>query len=590
MRKFWASLILSLLLVALLFSLGITTGHVGLDDWGYTSGCPFVRSGLTFQNVRRAFCDFGYGAIWMPATFVSYMADVSLFGDDWRVYHAMNVAFHLVNFVIVMLFVRRMLCLFGLFSKNVAMFAALIGALMWAVHPMRCEAVTWVASRKEELWTMFSLLGLMQYVDFVKTGRLPRYLVTAFFFIMACLSKPTAMCFPFLAAAIHVFAFRRECARRMFWLVPLFVVSIAVGVVTLHSQSHPTGMIPVDLHEASFAWRMLNACVSLGLYFWYTVFPMGVHIDYLAVFGGWPRDGLLGLCSFSVVLALFCLFLAKLRGWRSILLFAAASFLFSVGPALGVFGYVNGDQAMADRYMYFPHIALGFLVAVVIGRCIELRARLRMIALFAVLLVAGEVMLAVPVVRSYENGYAACSRALSKDPDNWRALRVVGNEYCAKLDRYGEGVEMLRKSLRLRPSKNTAESLAYILALKGGTNDFAEVRSLCAVAAGNPACDSGGMMLDALGIVSMREGKFSDASRYFDASLRVPGRNHSCDHTLLWLGICLANMNEDSRALRILSRAKRGSNETVRRKAEHAIKAISSGTVKEESSFDVLSL
>ena len=577
MRKFWFLFVLSLLLVASLFSLGITTGHIGLDDWGYTSGCPFVRGGLTVQNIRRAFCDFGYGAIWMPATFVSYMADVSMFGDDWRVYHAVNVVFHLVNFVLVLFFVRRIIGPSGLFSKNVAMFAALVGALVWAVHPMRSEAVTWVASRKEELWTMFSLLGLIQYVDFAKTGKMTRYLGTSFFFIMACLSKPTALCFPFLAASIHVFALRKADARRMLWLLPLFVVSVAVGALTLHSQSHPTGVVSVDLYDVSFGWRVLNACVSLGLYFWYTIFPAGVHMDYMAVFGGWPHDGVLGLCSLAVALTVFCILVAKLREWRAILFFAAATFLFSVSPTLGVFGYVNGDQAMADRYMYFPHVSLAFLAAVVVGRCIESRVRPRMLALAVALFVAGEALLAVPVVKSYENGYTASTRALSKDPDNWRALRVVGNEYCARRGRFAEGTEMLRKSLRLRPSKSTAESLAYILALKGGTNDFAEVRRLCSGVTGNLACDSGGMMLDALGIVCMREGKFHEAARLFEAGLHVSGRNHSRDHTLLWLGLCLANMNEDARAMRIFARAKRVKNETVRRKADRAIKAMSCG-------------
>ena len=209
--------------------------------------------------------------------------------------------------------------------------------------------------------------------------------------------------------------------------------------------------------------------------------------------------------------------------------------------------------------------------------CIESGVRLRTVAMAVALTVVGEVLLAVPVVKSYENDYTACSRTLARDPENWRALRVVGNEYCAKMDRCPEGVEMLRKSLKLRPSKSTAESLAYILALKGGTNDFAEVRQLCAAAMRNPAYDSGGMMLDALGIVCMREGKFKDAAKFFDASLRVPSRNHSSDHTLLWLGLCLANMNEDARALRTLARAKRSKDERVRRRAESAIYRISNG-------------
>lgn len=86
-----------ILVVAVVFSFGITDGHIGLDDWGYTSGCPFVAGGLSFSNLLRAFRDTGYGAIWMPVTFASYMIDVSLFGDSWHAYHAVNVLLHLVN-------------------------------------------------------------------------------------------------------------------------------------------------------------------------------------------------------------------------------------------------------------------------------------------------------------------------------------------------------------------------------------------------------------------------------------------------------------------------------------------------------------
>lgn len=577
MRKFWVLLVLSLLLVASLFSLGITTGHLGLDDWGYTSGCPFVRDGLSIRNISRAFCDFGYGAIWMPATFISYMMDISIFGDDWRVYHAVNVALHIVNFVLVLLFIKRLIVLLGMASKEAA-FAALAGALVWAVHPMRAEAVTWVASRKEELWTMFALLGLMQYVEFVRTDMALRYVATALFFVLACLSKPTAICFPFLAATIHLLVLRRFNVRRAVWLLPLFAISAAVGALTLYSQSHPSGAMPADLYEASFGWRILNACVSLGLYLWHTLSTADIHMNYMAEFNGWPHDGSLGLCSLAVVIAALCFAMSRFRSVRTVLSLASMLFIFSVGPTLGVFGYVNGDQAMADRYMYFPHIALGIVAAVAIGRCIELGVRPRTIAMAVALTVVVEVLQAVPVVRAYENDYTACSRTLARDPENWRALRVVGSEYCARQDRCAEGVGMMRESLRLRPSKNTAESLAYILALKGGTNDFAEVRQLCAGAIINPAYDSGGMMLDALGVVCMREKRFSDAAKFFDASLRVPNRNHSRDHTLLWLGLCLANMNEEARAMRMLARAKRVKNEAVRCKADRAIKAISSGT------------
>ena len=564
--------------VAVVFSFGVTDGHIGFDDWGYTSGCPFVRGGFTWQNVQRAFCDFGYGAIWMPVTFMSYMADVSLFGDDWRVYHAVNVVLHLCNFVLVAFFfegiLRRLSSGFG----RAVWLAALSAALLWAVHPMRADAVSYVASRKEELWTMFSLVGLMAYLRFLDGGGARHYIAAFAMFVMACMSKPTAIAFPFLAAALHTLPGIRGRWRRLAWLLPMLLVSVATGLVAMYSQSHPTDAEQVGLFDAAFSWRVLNAAVSLGLYLYYTFAPAGIHVDYLAVFNGWPNDGWLGLgvLAFAVAFAVLVFARAGGRG-RVALVFSAAVFLFSVGPTLGVLGYVNGDQAMADRYTYFPHIALFLLVACSLVRFASVGKRARILAAAVGAAAVLECAFAVPVVKSYENGFTAFSRALEKDPGNWRALRVVGNEYCARMNRCPEGIAMLRKSLAIKKSKATADSLAYILALNGTAVDFAEVKRLCAEARRSPGTDKGGMMLDALGIVCMREKDFRSAARFFEAALKAGARNHSPDYSLLWWGLSLANMGAEREAVSVLSRARASRVRHVRQRSEEAIAIIKGG-------------
>ena len=564
--------------VAVVFSFGVTDGHIGFDDWGYTGGCPFVRDGFTWQNVRRAFCDFGYGAIWMPVTFMSYMADVSLFGDDWRVYHAVNVVLHLCNFVLVAFFfegvLRRLSSGFG----RAVWFAALSAALLWAVHPMRADAVSYVASRKEELWTMFSLVGLMAYLRFLDGGGARHYIAAFAMFVLACMSKPTAMAFPFLAAALHMLPVIRGRWRRLAWLLPMVLVSAATGLVAMYSQSHPTDAEQVGLFDAAFSWRVLNAAVSLGLYLYYTFAPAGIHVDYLAVFNGWPNDGWLGLGALASAVALAVLAFARAGGGgRAALAFSTAVFLLSIGPTLGVLGYVNGDQAMADRYTYFPHIALFLLVAFSLARFAAVGKRARVLAAAVGAAAVLECTFAVPVVKSYENGFTAFSRALAKDPGNWRALRVVGNEYCARMNRCSEGIAMLRKSLAIKKSKATADSLAYILALNGAAVDFAEVKRLCAEASRSPETDKGGMMLDALGIVSMRENDYRSAVRFFAAALKAGARNHSPDYSLLWWGLSLANIGAEREAVSVLSRARASGVRHVRQRSEEAIAIIKGG-------------
>ena len=574
--------LVALLSVAAVFSLGVTGGHVGLDDWGYTSGCPFVRGGLNWANVSRAFSDFGYGAIWMPVTFVSYMADVSLFGDSWRAYHAVNVGLHVLTALLVFLFLKAQLRLLAGASGKSAWLAALVAALVWAVHPMRAESVTYVAGRKEELWTLFSLAGFLAYGRYLRVGKGWSYALAWIGFVMACLSKPTAMVFPFLAGAMQV-AYRarlkgegraEEQQIPSFWkIVPMAVFAGLIGLVALYSQSHPTASASVDVYATSFGWRLLNAAVSVGLYCWYTVVPYGVHMDYRAVFGGMPVDGMLGLSVLAVVVAATVFAFVRLsRDGRIRLAYAGAFFLLALGPTLGVLGFVNGDHAMADRYTYMAHVGLALLLA------FGLAALRRWYLLLACgLFVVFEVALAIPVVCSYSTGYTVFSRVLAKDPNHWRGLRFVGRELCTSPERMDEGVAMLKRSLVLRESQSTAEVLAYSLAIRNKTGDFDEVNRLCAGVIQKPSRDQGGMMLDALGIVAMREARYAMAAGYFAAGLRVRNRNHAPDHAVLNLGLCLANIGKDQEALAILKNATACRHPWVRQRAEKAMEEIRKG-------------
>ena len=574
--------LVALLSVAAVFSLGVTGGRVGLDDWGYTSGCPFVRGGLNWANVSRAFSDFGYGAIWMPVTFVSYMADVSLFGDSWRAYHAVNVGLHVLTALLVFLFLKAQLRLLAGASGKSAWLAALVAALVWAVHPMRAESVTYVAGRKEELWTLFSLAGFLAYGRYLRVGKGWSYALAWIGFVMACLSKPTAMVFPFLAGAMQV-AYRarlkgegraEEQQVPSFWkIVPMAVFAGLIGLVALYSQSHPTASASVDVYATSFGWRLLNAAVSVGLWGWYTVVPYGVHMDYRAVFGGMPVDGMLGLSVLAVVVAATVFAFVRLsRDGRIRLAYAGAFFLLALGPTLGVLGFVNGDHAMADRYTYMAHVGLALLLA------FGLAALRRWYLLLACgVFVVFEVALAIPVVCSYSTGYTVFSRVLAKDPNHWRGLRFVGRELCTSPERMDEGVAMLKRSLVLRESQSTAEVLAYSLAIRNKTGDFDEVNRLCAGVIQKPSRDQGGMMLDALGIVAMREARYAMAAGYFAAGLRVRNRNHAPDHAVLNLGLCLANIGKDQEALAILKNAMACRHPWVRQRAEKAMEEIRKG-------------
>ena len=555
-----------------------TAGFVNLrlDDWGYTAGCPFVRDGFSLGNVGRAFADFGHGAIWMPLTYCTYMLDISLFGGGWGPHHLVNVLLHAVNASLLLLLLLRLLPRFGVATGR-GLAAATAAVMLWALHPMRVEPVAWIAARKELLWTLFTLLALFPWLRFLDRGRRRDGLLTFVLFLAAGLCKPTALCFPLLAFAVHRFAAPEGRAGRRAYL-PMLAVSLALGLVTICSQTNPTGSDRIDIYDTTFRWRVLNAAVSAGLYLWHTVVPTGVHFDYRAVFEGWPLDGALGLAALAAAMALLALTWLRFRGNAAVRRLTGLTvwgWLVPLAPALGVFGIV-GDHALADRYVYLSSAFLSLPVAVIVAKAV---ARFRPAVVFGVLAVslAGELSVTCPLTKSFRDDVAVFSRALAHDPDHWRALAFVGAEYCARLGRMDEGVAMLRRSQRLSPRPSTASTLAYVLALRGAPGDFDEVRRLGARTAADPGLDRGGMMLDALGVVAMREGDDEAAVRWFSSALVAPKRAHSTVHTLLNLGLCLANTGDERRALMVLAKLSSSRDGQVRRRAADAIALLERG-------------
>lgn len=562
---------------AAVFSAAVTGGHISMDDWGYIYGCPFVKDGLSFRNIASSFTEIGYDAFWMPFTFMTYMADITLLGGGWEIHHAVNVAIHLINAVLVFALLSKLTDAFAPGAQaGVKLLSCAAAALFWALHPMRAEAVTYIASRKDLLWALFAFLSLIAWMDHLSTRSRVKALLASLACALSCLSKPTAMCIPFLAFSLD-WALAGRFPRRLPRYAPMFAMSVVLGMITLYSQSNPIGRESLDVFGEPLSWRVLNAAVSLGMYAWHVVCPLSIRFDYRAVFGGWPVDGWFGLFSFAVTAVSATAVFVLSRRMRVPLLLSLSWVVFSLGPVLGVFGTVNGDHAYADRYTYFPSFAVSLFLALSIA-CASIPVRRARIASFSLIaLTAVMLPLTVSVIRSYRDDYSAFSRTLGKDPGHWRALRVVGSEYCARGGRMDEGIEMLRRSLSLRPSQRTAEALSYVLSLRGADGDFAEVRSLCAAIAVNPRLDRSGFMLEALGIVSLSEGDDEGAVRFLSAALEVPERAHRDSHARLYLGYALANSGARSRAVRVLDNLRRTTGGDVRFKAAAAVRLIKGG-------------
>ena len=603
--------IASLLLVGLVWALFGQTGNfefLRLDDPDYTFRCAFVKDGLSWANVREAFTNVRHGGIWMPVTNISYMCDISLFGPGAGAHHLVNVAIHALNAVLLLWLLvalvkvaasatapaccRTLAVIPGSRGRSPSPSAALVAAFLltafWALHPQRVEAVAWIASRKELLCTTFVLGGLLCWLRArVRTGYgwIPALVGTYACFILACMSKPTAMCFPFLVLAVEGMMVRGSVRQAtgdrrkatydirlstfyIFNFALFLLIAAATGALAVYSQTHPEDYAVRALFSASFPWRILNAVVAVGLYIFQMVIPVGIHLDYRAVPGGWPVHGTLGLVVFVLVVLMIAGAWWMWRRQRFSAFWHVAWCIFWFGvalaPTLGIFGSF-GEHARADRFLYLPAMALP--IAVMMLLCCDKRdpplgeaASRRFMGTMGLLPVLGLVCLAVvvvvffatahPVVASYSNDMVAFKHTLSIDPDNWRALAHVGEAQCAagNLD---AGIDMLRRSRAVLARDATDGKLAYALMRRGRAEDWTEITNVCAAIAREPARDVRGQALEALGTAELVARRWPEAARHLVLSIHATGRHYSAADAILKLAFAQHNGGEQAYARKL---------------------------------------
>src|SRR3989338_4858064 len=86
---------------------------INLDDDKHVSENPYLQNGLTWEGVRWAFsADFFRHSpnvdYWQPATFLSRMTDISLFGFRAGCHHSVNLFFHIANILLLFFLWKRL--------------------------------------------------------------------------------------------------------------------------------------------------------------------------------------------------------------------------------------------------------------------------------------------------------------------------------------------------------------------------------------------------------------------------------------------------------------------------------------------------
>jgi tetratricopeptide (TPR) repeat protein len=519
----YAALILSTLLVFLQVRNFDFTGY---DDNSYIYENPHVLKGITADSIIWAFTTSHTG-YWHPLTWLSLMLDCQIFGAKPGPIHLVNVAFHIIN----------TLLLFAIFSRMTArIWPSAFVAAAFALHPMHVESVAWIAERKDVLSTLFFLLTLFAYVNYVRRRGLFRYLLTLLLFVFGILAKPMIVILPFVLLLLDYWPLNRFTAehaetaeknnkinsacsavsavRLPVWLIvekiPFFVFAAVLGVITFLAQRNVGTVASIDILPLQD--RLSNVFLSYARYIGKFFVPQNLAVFYpsdIHIIKPWQ----VAMCIllFIAITILVILFGRSRR-------YLPVGWFWFVGTLVPVIGLVQvGAQAYADRYTYIPYIGLFIMIGWGLPDFLSKWPQRKIIlgpAMIIVLATLG--ILAHQQVGFWKNSITLFSRAIEVTQNNVVAYDELGNAY-VRLGRYQDAIESYKRSIKIKPDYAESHYNLGVSYLKIGKYQDALESCRQAVKIKPDYAEA----YNGLGTVYLNIGRFQDALESYRQAVKV---------------------------------------------------------------------
>jgi len=377
-----------------------------------------------------------------PVLSLSLALNYALSGNDAWSYHLVNLAIHVLAALALFGIVRRTLArLPGAFpNEGDRLFPAFGAALLWAVHPLQTESVTYVIQRAESLMGLLYLLTLYCFIRGTEgPGPRPWNLLAVLACLLGMATKEVMVTAPLMVLAYDrtfVSGSFREALRRRRGLYAALACTwtvILVQVAGLGGRG-----VGYGLGYTWWSYALVETWVVLH-YLILSVWPFPLVFDYGTNLVGTVREAFPWAC---VLLGLVgATFLAFRR--RPALGFLGVWFLLILAPGSSVVPVAF--QPMAEHRMYLSLAAVTALISVGLWRWLGRRAVPVVLALALALGVEAALR-----NRDYRSEVAIWGDTVLRRPENERAHLALGSALALE-GRNEEAAAQFGEALSIEP-------------------------------------------------------------------------------------------------------------------------------------------
>ena len=463
-------------------------------------------------------------------------------GTDVWSYHALNLAIHLAAGLTLFGILRRLLARAAAPVVADAEVIAGIVALLWTLHPLQTEAVTYTIQRAESL---MGLLYLQTLYAFLRAAETPTSRVWSAWCVGACglgmMTKEVMVSAPVLVLlcdrTFFVGSFREAWRQRRGLYLALALTWVPLGLLVASHGGNRGGSIGFG---GSIGWweHGLTQFQAICRYLWLSFWPHPLVFDY----GPQRITGAMDVVPYLVPVAAVAWFTVRGFWRRTALGFAGVWFFAILAPTSIIPG---PTQMTVEHRMYLP-------LAAVLGTAVLGAHRLagRRILWAGAAVAVAFAGLTIARNRDYRTELALWEDTMQKRPDNPVAVGAYGatlskenrlpearaaleravqlgpwywdiqgnlGTVLAKMEKFPEAVEAYQRALQSQPNRiEIRENLARALVRLGKIDDAAaEYRRVLATPPGSAESYAG------LGICLMLLNRPTEAMDQFQAALRM---------------------------------------------------------------------
>ena len=389
----------------------------------------------------------------IPALYYSLL--YIFFQNSAFAYHFFQLLFHICNAVLV----------FILFNKFLQKKISFVLSLLFLVHPVQVESVSYISQIDSTLFFLFGLTALL--LSMQSNVKIKRILLIYILLFLSILTKETGFLF-----LLIVLLYKMLIARKKLIICILFsaIITLAYFVMRIYLGHIYFAKITYDnpIGTISFAQRLLNMPMIIFYYLKTTFFPLQLTIDQKWIITN------VSLTTFYTPLLIDFLFLTAIslfgvyvyKGNGKLFL---PYLLFYVWFILGlciISQIFTLDMTVADRWFYFPIVGLLGMIGVFLQLYLTENKRIKT-AIYTIIFVLVIILSVRTIVRN--SNWQNMQTLYSHDTQNYNdydLAAILGIYYYAEQN-YQEAITYLILSTEKLPVTSNLFELAIAYAQNG---------------------------------------------------------------------------------------------------------------------------